>query len=132
MWRVLTRAARRLRTTRTAFFFFQAEDCIRYLTVTGVQTCALPISRACFVSSPSGRGQGGGYMKVGAVKEILPGERRVALVPDTVTKLVAATLEVSIQAGAGSEAFYSDDAYQKAGATLVADGGRILSYADAG
>ena len=70
-------------------------------------------------------------MKVGAVKEILPGERRVALVPDTVTKLVAAKLEVSIQAGAGSEAFYSDDAYQKAGATLVADGGRILSDADA-
>src|SRR2546430_7432563 len=26
------------------FLFFQAEDCIRYLTVTGVQTCALPIS----------------------------------------------------------------------------------------
>src|SRR2546430_6079449 len=25
-------------------FFFQAEDGIRYLTVTGVQTCALPIS----------------------------------------------------------------------------------------
>src|SRR6266542_6079993 len=24
-------------------FFFQAEDCIRYATVTGVQTCALPI-----------------------------------------------------------------------------------------
>src|SRR5579859_8219720 len=27
-----------------SFFFFQAEDCIRDLTVTGVQTCALPIS----------------------------------------------------------------------------------------
>src|SRR5579859_8217826 len=26
-----------------SFFFFQAEDCIRDLTVTGVQTCALPI-----------------------------------------------------------------------------------------
>src|SRR5688572_32046515 len=30
----------------TLFFFFQAEDGIRDLTVTGVQTCALPISRA--------------------------------------------------------------------------------------
>src|SRR2546430_7616272 len=29
------------------FFFFQAEDGIRDLTVTGVQTCALPICRAC-------------------------------------------------------------------------------------
>src|SRR2546430_13660064 len=28
------------------YFFFQAEDGIRDLTVTGVQTCALPISRA--------------------------------------------------------------------------------------
>src|SRR6266852_7208045 len=28
------------------FFFFQAEDGIRYATVTGVQTCALPISRS--------------------------------------------------------------------------------------
>src|SRR2546430_7640606 len=28
----------------TVLFVFQAEDCIRYLTVTGVQTCALPIS----------------------------------------------------------------------------------------
>src|SRR2546430_6981223 len=27
------------------FFFFQAEDGIRDLTVTGVQTCALPISK---------------------------------------------------------------------------------------
>src|SRR2546430_7745356 len=29
-------------------FFFQAEDGIRYLTVTGVQTCALPISRVAY------------------------------------------------------------------------------------
>src|SRR2546427_6470276 len=31
------------------FFFFQAEDGIRDLTVTGVQTCALPISTVCEV-----------------------------------------------------------------------------------
>src|SRR5256886_9218268 len=48
------------------FFFFQAEDGIRDLTVTGVQTCALPISRSpstgesrigseCFASSVSPR-----------------------------------------------------------------------------
>src|SRR2546430_8103806 len=34
-----------------SFFFFQAEDGIRYLTVTGVQTCALPIWSA-FPSFP--------------------------------------------------------------------------------
>src|SRR2546430_3008045 len=34
---------------RVCFFFFQAEDGIRDLTVTGVQTCALPICRVFFV-----------------------------------------------------------------------------------
>src|SRR2546430_4469352 len=33
-----------MRMCRSLFFFFQAEDGIRDLTVTGVQTCALPIS----------------------------------------------------------------------------------------
>src|SRR6266496_5585992 len=37
------------------FFFFQAEDGIRDLYVTGVQTCALPISLACEQPSGSGR-----------------------------------------------------------------------------
>src|SRR5438270_4156195 len=35
-----------MRYVRIAKFFFQAEDGIRALTVTGVQTCALPISAA--------------------------------------------------------------------------------------
>src|SRR2546430_12189347 len=34
----------------TVFFFFQAEDGIRDLTVTGVQTCALPISLAALLA----------------------------------------------------------------------------------
>ncbi|TME25969.1 MAG: Re/Si-specific NAD(P)(+) transhydrogenase subunit alpha [Chloroflexi bacterium] len=70
-------------------------------------------------------------MKVGVVKETLPGERRVALVPDTASKLVAAKLDVAVQTGAGSEAFYMDDGYQKAGATLVPDARTVLSQADA-
>ena len=70
-------------------------------------------------------------MRVGVVKETLPGERRVALVPDTVAKLKAAQLEVSVQAGAGNEAFYTDDAYQKAGASLLPDARRILNESEA-
>src|SRR5437868_11167874 len=70
-------------------------------------------------------------MRVGVVKEILPGERRVALVPGDVSELIAAKLEVAVQAGAGSEAFYTDDAYQKAGATLVPDARTVLGQADA-
>src|SRR2546427_2318821 len=46
------------------YFFFQAEDGIRDLTVTGVQTCALPISRRaswcfCFAVSFGGRTDAG-------------------------------------------------------------------------
>jgi NAD(P) transhydrogenase subunit alpha len=70
-------------------------------------------------------------LKVGVVKETLPGERRVALVPDTVTKLIASKLEVAVETGAGSEAFYADEAYQKAGATLVPEAQTVLSQADA-
>src|SRR2546427_1630859 len=35
------------------FFFFQAEDGIRDLTVTGVQTCALPISCLFRIARPA-------------------------------------------------------------------------------
>src|SRR2546430_3627637 len=38
--------------TLYGFFFFQAEDGIRYLTVTGVQTCALPISISGIPTTP--------------------------------------------------------------------------------
>src|SRR2546422_3873615 len=43
--------------TIVAFFFFQAEDGIRDVAVTGVQTCALPISM------PGGAGFGPNYGK---------------------------------------------------------------------
>lgn len=55
--------------------------------------------------------------------ETRAGERRVALVPDTVGKLTALGLDVSIQSGAGAEAFHDDAQYTQAGATVVpADG----------
>src|SRR5205085_3826677 len=47
------------------FFFFQAEDGIRYLTVTGVQTCALPIScRTGSSGNPARSESGGGGIRV--------------------------------------------------------------------
>jgi len=71
-----------------------------------------------------------GIMKVGVPAEVASGERRVALVPDGATKLGAAGLQVHLQAGAGSEAFYPDDTYQKAGATIVAQARDLLKDAD--
>ena len=70
-------------------------------------------------------------MKVGTPKEIEQGERRVAMVPDTVKSLVGAGLEVSVEAGAGAAANLADDAYQQAGAKVESRAGSILHEADA-
>jgi len=58
-------------------------------------------------------------MKVGVVKETVPNERRVALVPELVGKLSAAGLEVLVESGAGTSAWAPDSAYAEAGATVV-------------
>ena len=58
-------------------------------------------------------------MKVAVVKESAPGERRVALVPETVPKLTQAGLEVLVEQGAGDGAWFPDSAYSKAGASIV-------------
>jgi len=57
-------------------------------------------------------------VKIGVPKETAPGERRVALVPEVVRRLVAAEHEVTVESGAGVEAAASDDAYTAAGATI--------------
>ena len=55
-------------------------------------------------------------MKVGVPKETAAGERRVALSPDVVGRLVKAGHQVTVEAGAGGEAGFSDEEYQAAGA----------------
>jgi NAD(P) transhydrogenase subunit alpha len=57
-------------------------------------------------------------MRVGVVKETAPGERRVALVPETVGKLAAAGFDVVVEPGAGAAASFPDEAYTAAKATL--------------
>src|SRR5689334_8202150 len=56
-------------------------------------------------------------MRVGIPKEAAPGERRVALVPETVGRL-GEGVEVVVEAGAGMAAGFTDDAYREAGATI--------------
>jgi NAD(P) transhydrogenase subunit alpha len=55
---------------------------------------------------------------VGVPKESAPGERRVALVPEAVTRLTNAGFEVVVEPGAGTAAAFTDEAYTEAGATL--------------
>ncbi|MGH2377095.1 MAG: Re/Si-specific NAD(P)(+) transhydrogenase subunit alpha [Candidatus Limnocylindria bacterium] len=60
-------------------------------------------------------------MKIGVPREVVPGERRVALVPETVGRLVKGGNEVAVERGAGTEAAFIDSAYEQAGATIVDD-----------
>ena len=55
--------------------------------------------------------------------ETRPGERRVALVPESVGRLTALGVDVTVEAGAGVEASFSDDDYRAAGATVRTDDG---------
>ncbi|SVE15786.1 uncharacterized protein METZ01_LOCUS468640, partial [marine metagenome] len=50
-------------------------------------------------------------MIAGVTKETFPGERRVALVPDSLAALAKASVEVVVESGAGEAAGYPDEAY---------------------
>jgi H+-translocating NAD(P) transhydrogenase subunit alpha len=66
-------------------------------------------------------------MIVSVPKETAPGERRVALVPDLVPRLLKAGLEVVVQSGAGTAAGFLDPAYQTQGARVEPE---VLARAD--
>ena len=64
-------------------------------------------------------------MRVAVPKETAPGERRVALVPETISKLRDNGFELQVERDAGVSAGFPDDEYASAGAELV-DGSSIL------
>ena len=55
---------------------------------------------------------------IGVPREVFPGERRVATVPDVVQKLIKLGFSVKVESGAGESASISDEAYRAAGATI--------------
>jgi len=67
-------------------------------------------------------------MRISVAKEIRPGEARVALVPDIISKLTKAGLEVVIEIGAGVASGFTDVEYTAAGATVKS--GNVISDAD--
>ena len=69
-------------------------------------------------------------MIVGVLKEVLDGENRVAVTPQTVKDLLKSGLEVHIQAGAGESSFITDSDYENSGARIIADASSILSNSD--
>ncbi|MCG3125545.1 MAG: NAD(P) transhydrogenase subunit alpha part 1 [Phycisphaerae bacterium] len=60
-------------------------------------------------------------MKIAVPKEIFAGETRVALVPESVKKLVKAGVSIVVQSGAGESSLFSDKDYVDAGAEIAAD-----------
>ena len=59
---------------------------------------------------------------IGVTKEVYPGEKRVATVPEVVPKLAKLGFSVIVQSGAGEAASISDEAYAAAGATITRNG----------
>jgi NAD(P) transhydrogenase subunit alpha len=69
-------------------------------------------------------------VRVVVLKEVTPGEARVALTPEVIPRMVKAGLEVVVEAGAGVASRYPDAAYTLAGATVAPDRKAILPTAD--
>src|SRR5512137_625735 len=67
---------------------------------------------------------------IGVPREVFPGEKRVATVPDVVEKLIKLGFAVAVESGAGDAANFSDDAYRAAGAEVVGDAAALYGKAD--
>ena len=69
-------------------------------------------------------------MRIFAPTETDPSERRVPLIPASVTKLAALGAQVEVEAGLGKSVNFSDAEYQSAGATVIADRRQAFASAD--
>ncbi|MCC7292646.1 MAG: Re/Si-specific NAD(P)(+) transhydrogenase subunit alpha [Phycisphaerales bacterium] len=69
-------------------------------------------------------------MKVAVPKEIAAGELRVALVPESVKKMVKAGIAVAVESGAGAASFLPDAEYKDAGAEIISDAAGLFAQGD--
>jgi H+-translocating NAD(P) transhydrogenase subunit alpha len=69
-------------------------------------------------------------MNIAVLRETGSGEARVALMPDSVKKLVSAKATVFVESGAGLGATRTDEDYAAAGAVIESDRHKLLSEAD--
>ncbi|MBV8633210.1 MAG: Re/Si-specific NAD(P)(+) transhydrogenase subunit alpha [Burkholderiaceae bacterium] len=58
-------------------------------------------------------------LKIGVPREVFPGEKRVATVPEVVEKLIKLGFSVAVQSGAGDASNFSDDSYRAVGAEII-------------
>ena len=69
-------------------------------------------------------------MKIGVPNETFPGERRVALIPESANLLTKAGHEVVVESDAGTSAGYPDDAYKAKGATVVTTRAEVFASSE--
>ena len=69
-------------------------------------------------------------MRIAVPRETAPGERRVALVPESCKKLTQAGYELAIESGAGDAAGFGDEEYRKVGVAIISDPAALLGSAD--
>lgn len=69
-------------------------------------------------------------MKIAVAKEILAGEKRVAALPETVSKYIAMGHRVDVEASAGVGVYVSDSQYEAAGARIISDPEELFAQAD--
>ena len=87
----------------------------------GVSTETAPVS-APIAQKPGQR--------IGVPREIFPGEKRVATVPEVVEKLIKLGFRVAVESGAGAQANFSDDAYRAAGAEVIEGTAHLWAASD--
>lgn len=69
-------------------------------------------------------------MKIGVPKEIAAQEKRVALIPESIKRIVKKGLEVQVEAGAGEYALFPDSDYEAAGARIVPSAETLYNDSD--
>jgi NAD(P) transhydrogenase subunit alpha len=69
-------------------------------------------------------------LSIGVPREIVPGEKRVATVPDVVTRLVKLGFSVAVESGAGDASNFADDTYRAVGADVVATAAELWARSD--
>ena len=69
-------------------------------------------------------------LMIGVPREVFPGEKRVATVPEVVEKLIKLGFSVAVESGAGDAANFSDDTYRAAGAQVVEGAAKLWASSD--
>jgi len=69
-------------------------------------------------------------LTIGVPREIYAGEKRVAVVPEVVEKLLKLGFAVHVETGAGAAANFSDESYQAAGARIAGSAAELLGGSD--